>query len=285
MLIALILASGKGTRLAPLSTEERPKQYLSLITENSLVEDTANRILPIIDKENIFVVTNQMHEALARKSFSYLPTINIILEPEMKETLASITHAIAYISKLKTEPLEFLILPSDHYIEDLDNFANSVFMGQKVLKEKNAYVLYGIKPTSPNTQYGYIKVDDNNKILDFVEKPHLELAQELILSPYYYWNNGIMLTTKELVFNSVKNIPAQYKLLTDFFEDKISTKEYFDRTLKSSFSKIILEHENNMFLVPVNYTWYDVGNFDVLFEILEALKLNNKLDEIKKLLE
>lgn len=287
MLIALILASGKGTRLAPLSTKERPKQYLSLVTENTLVEDTANRVTSFIEPENIFVVTNEAHEDLANDYFNYLPKENIILEPFMKETLASISHAFAYISKIKGDDIEVLVLPSDHYIDNLEAFKQSVLEGHKVLLNKNNYVLYGVKPTHPSTEYGYIQtktLDDKTlEITSFVEKPKLEVATELVKHDNYYWNNGIMLFTKKMLFDSIqKQYPEQFKLLEDYTNNKITTLDFFNNTIVGNFSRLVLEHESNMNLIEANYLWYDVGGFDALFEILEKLEFEEKLSSIKK---
>lgn len=284
MLVAVILASGRGTRLRPLSTDSRPKQYLKLISGNTLVEDTVDRVKNIVSLDNIFIVINEKHEQLAKSEIPYLKDENFIVEPHMKETLASMSHAVSYISKLKGDKAKFLFLPSDHYIKENDLFEQSINEGLKMFDKHNNFVLYGLIPTDPNTNYGYIKTKDVNGdhiIESFIEKPKLEIAKEIYNKNNYFWNNAIMILNKDLMFNAIKDvIPSQYDLLTKHYKSKITTKEYFDLSHVENFSRSILEEKKDMVLIPVNYTWYDIGNFDVLFEVL---KLLNKTDEIKKI--
>lgn len=285
MLVALILASGKGTRLAPLSTPERPKQYLSLITNKTIVEDTVDRVKDIVSKENIFIVTNESHKKIVDNLFSNLPKENIILEPFMKETLASITHAISYISSLKGNDFDVVILPSDHYIDDIKAFEKSILDGLNIMNVNKNYVLYGVPPTNPSTEYGYIEtfIENNLELVkSFIEKPKLDIAKELIKHDNYFWNNGIMLASNSLINDSIKNIlPTQFQLMTDFKNGKISSNDFFKETIVDNFSKSVLEKQDNMNLIRTNYLWYDIGGFDSLFEILEKLQMDDKLKEIK----
>lgn len=289
MLIAIILASGKGTRLAPLSTPSRPKQYLSLVTNETLVEDTVNRVRNFIEPNNIFVVTNIDHKDLALSIFKDLPQENIILEPQMKETLASISHAFSYISKIKGDNFKAVVLPSDHYIDDNVEFENSIKEGLEVLNNNYNHVLYGVKPTNPSTEYGYLETTNGTKdliVTNFIEKPAQDIANQLFSKDNYYWNNAIMITTKELLFNSIKDIlPEQYQLLEDLTNNTITTNDYFNNTLVANFSRSILEKQSNMNFVNAKYLWYDVGGFDSLFELLEKLGRTEKLNTLKKEIE
>ncbi len=182
MLVAIILASGRGTRLRPLSTLERPKQYLDVITGKTLVEDTIDRVKNIIPYENIFIVISELQKELASNIFSSLPKENLIVEPDMKETLASMSHAASYISRLRGDDFNILYLPSDHYVKEIDVFEQNVTEGLALLKKYNNYVLYGLKPTDPNTNYGYIetKIKDNDYfITKFIEKPNVNVNPKL----------------------------------------------------------------------------------------------------------
>lgn len=288
MLVAVILASGKGTRLRPLSTLERPKQYLKLITGKTLVEDTVDRVRNLIPTENIFVVTNELQEKIAREALSDLPDENIILEPNMRETLASMSHAVSYISKIKGDDVTYLFLPSDHYIKEQDLFDKSIKEGLEIFKKYNNFVLYGLIPTDPNPNYGYIKTKDlngNHLIDSFVEKPKLEIAKTIYNDPNYFWNNAIMLANKQLMFEAIKEVlPSQYDLLNKHNKNIISTNEFFDLTHVENFSRSILEEREGMMLIPVNYTWYDIGSFEVLFDVLKLLEKDDEIVKIKKLI-
>src|SRR5690625_3269485 len=288
MLVAVILASGKGTRLRTLSTLERPKQYLKLITGKTLVEDTVDRVRNLIPVENIFVVTNELQEKIAREALSDLPDENIILEPNMRETLASMSHAVSYISKIKGDDVTYLFLPSDHYIKEQDLFDKSIKEGLEIFKKYNNFVLYGLTPTDPNTNYGYIKTKDlngNHLIDSFVEKPKLEIAKTIYNDPNYFWNNAIMLANKQLMFEAIKEVlPRQYVLLIKHNKNIISTNEFFDLSHVENLSRSILEEREGMMLIPVNYTWYDIGSFEVLFDVLKLLEKDDEIVKIKKLI-
>lgn len=284
MLVTVVLASGKGTRLRPLSTEERPKQYLDVITGKTLIEDTIERVKNVCANENVFVVINKNHETLARKILNFLPYENLIVEPEMKETLASMSHSVSYISKLKGEDVTYLFLPSDHFIKELDIFEESIHEGLKLFNKYKNFVLYGLIPTSANPNYGYIetKYNDNDHIITkFIEKPKLEIAETIYNKENYFWNNAIMFATKNMIYNAIKDvIPNQHELLVKLDNNLITKEDFFNQTHVDNFSRSILEKRENMVLVPAKYTWFDIGNFDVLFEVLKTL---GKFEEIEKI--
>lgn len=289
ILVALILASGKGTRLRPLSTEETPKQYLKVLSGKTLIEDTIDRVKDLFSYDDIFVITNINQKRLVLENLSFLNSENIIYEPEMKETLASITHAMAYVNKLRGDDVTYLILPSDHFIEPKTEFIETIKKGQALLsKHPNQFLLYGIKPTEPSPEFGYIKTvtkDNLHYVETFVEKPPLEKAKLIYSEPNYFWNNFIMLLKAPLVFKALKDIiPNQYLLVKRFLNDEITTTDFFNLTTVDNFSRAILEKQQNMLLVPTTYTWFDIGSFDSLFKVLEHLGKDKEITEIKELL-
>ena len=289
MLVAVVLASGRGTRLRPLSTDERPKQFLDIISGKSLVEDTIDRVKNIVDNDNIFVVINEKQENLARNLLNFLPEENLIVEPHMKETLASMSHSVSYISKIKGNDVTYLFLPSDHYIKEIDLFENSIKEGLDLFNKYNNFVLYGLPPTDPNPNYGYIKttnLDNNHLITDFIEKPKLEIAEKIYNKDNYFWNNAIMLANKELIYNAIRSVlPTQHELLLNYDSGLITKEDFFNLTHVDNFSRSILEKQTGMMLVKALYTWYDIGSFEVLFHVLELLNKYDEIENIKKLIK
>ncbi|HHT55676.1 MAG TPA: NTP transferase domain-containing protein [Acholeplasma sp.] len=289
MLVAVVLASGRGTRLRPLSTDERPKQFLDIISGKSLVEDTIDRVKNIVDNDNIFVVINEKQENLARNLLNFLPEENLIVEPHMKETLASMSHSVSYISKIKGDDVTYLFLPSDHYIKEIDLFEVSIKEGLDLFNKYNNFVLYGLPPTDPNPNYGYIKttnLDNDHLITDFIEKPKLEIAEKIYNKDNYFWNNAIMLANKELIYNAIKSVlPTQHELLLNYDSSLITKDEFFNLTHVDNFSRSILEKQSGMMLVKALYTWYDIGSFEVLFHVLELLNKHDEIEKIKELIK
>jgi len=289
MLVTVVLASGRGTRLRPLSTDERPKQFLDIISGKSLVEDTIDRVKNIVDNDNIFVVINERQENLARTLLNFLPEENLIVEPHMKETLASMSHSVSYISKIKGDDVTYLFLPSDHYIKEIDLFEVSIKEGLDLFNKYNNFVLYGLPPTDPNPNYGYIKttnLDNNHLITDFIEKPKLEIAEKIYNKDNYFWNNAIMLANKELIYNAIRSVlPTQHELLLNYDSGLITKEDFFNLTHVDNFSRSILEKQSGMMLVKALYTWYDIGSFEVLFHVLELLNKHDEIEKIKQLIK
>lgn len=197
MLCALIMAGGKGTRFWPLSTEARPKQFLNLIGDDTMIQMTINRIKPIIPIERIFVCTGEMYVSLVKEQLPELPDRNIIIEPEGRNTAPCIALSALVIKRYYKDAI-MVVLPSDHLIRDEDKFRNIILDGEEYLKENSSAILtLGMTPNRPETGYGYIKFTNNKvnineneviKVEKFVEKPSLEVAKEYLENGSYLWN-------------------------------------------------------------------------------------------------
>ena len=163
MLTALIMAGGKGTRFWPLSTEEKPKQFLNLIGEETMIQMTVNRIKPIIPIERIFVCTGSMYVNLVKEQLPELPERNIIVEPEGRNTTPCIALS-AFVIKKYYEDATMVVLPSDHLIKDEEEFRNVVTNANKFIENNdNAIITLGMKPSRPEVGYGYIKYGNDEE--------------------------------------------------------------------------------------------------------------------------
>jgi len=185
MFCALIMAGGKGTRFWPKSTEELPKQFLNLIDEKTMIQLTYERLLGIIPKERIFVVTGEKYKNLVKSQLQDLPDRNIIVEPVGRNTAPCILLASLYIKQIYKDAT-IAVLPSDHAIANSEEFCKILQMADDYVQNENssAIVTIGITPNRPETGYGYIKYEKSNdkviKVERFVEKPNLETAKKYL---------------------------------------------------------------------------------------------------------
>ena len=194
MLCALIMAGGKGTRFWPLSTEEKPKQFLNLIGDKTMIQMTIDRVKPIIPIERIFVCTGEKYIDLVREQLPELPIRNIIVEPEGRNTAPCIALS-ALVIKRYYKNATMVVLPSDHLISNEDRFRDILLDGEEYLKENGKSILtLGMTPNRAETGYGYIKSTDDKSIVNnsevikvekFVEKPNKEKAEEYLRDGSY----------------------------------------------------------------------------------------------------
>ena len=272
MLCALIMAGGKGTRFWPLSTEEKPKQFLNLVGDDTMIQMTVNRILPIIPIERIFVCTGEKYIDYVINQLPELPKENIIVEPEGRNTAPCIALS-SMIIKRKFNDASVLVLPSDHLIEKEDEFRSIILKGNDFL-ENNPYniVTLGIQPNRPETGYGYIKLKDeifNNiyKVDKFVEKPDENTAKKYLANGNYLWNSGMFLWKAENIINQIKNYsPEIYEALKEIEtieEDVIGNyiKENYKNTTNISIDYAVLEHSKDIYVIPSDIGWDDIGTW------------------------
>lgn len=290
MLCGLIMAGGKGTRFWPLSTDDRPKQFLSLISERTMIQTTVDRILPIIPIERIFVCTSKKYFDLVKEQLPELPERNIIVEPEGRNTAPCIALS-AMVMKRYYDNCQMLVLPSDHLIRDNKVFLQIINDASKFIDNNDdAIITLGMNPNRPETGYGYIKkesklikINNSNlyKVESFVEKPNLEKALEYLNEGSYLWNGGIFLWNVNSILNKIKlHMPDTYNALDGVLQvsdDKLEgyLNEKYKYTDSISIDYGILEKDNNIYVIPANIGWDDVGSWNAIERYAERDEDNN----------
>ena len=278
---AVILAGGTGTRFWPFSRELEPKQFMQIIGKTSLLQDTIRRITGIIPAKNIYIVTNHryFYEVKYQVARFKVPDKNIILEPQGKNTAPAIGLCARLILKLDKEAV-LAVLPSDHYVKDIRNFKTCIKSAVS-LARKGLLVTLGIKPDSPSTGYGYIKVRAKKngyfEVEKFLEKPDLAKASVYFKDKRFYWNSGIFVWKASVFLEEArKYLPKLYALL-----NLISIQDDIERVWPKidsiSVDYGIMEHSKKIALIPADFPWTDLGSWDAMNELLPKDKKGNIL--------
>lgn len=273
---ALIMAGGKGTRFWPKSTEEKPKQFLKLIGEKTMIQMTIDRIKKIIPIERIFIVTCMQYVDLVKSQIPELPERNIIIEPVGRNTAPCILLASLYIKQIYND-VNIAVLPSDHIINNEEEFCNILIDANQALNIKiDGIVTIGIKPNRPETGYGYIEcsIESQNinnkqiiKVNRFVEKPDIEHAKQYLDDGNYLWNAGMFIFDVNYMLTELEeNLNEEYNLLSNL--PSIYSKQYME-CLKEKYEKCksisidyaVMENSNNIYVIPSDFGWDDVGTW------------------------
>ncbi len=293
---ALIMAGGKGTRFWPLSTEEKPKQFLNLVGDKTMIQMTVDRINPIVPIERIFVCTGEKYVDLVKEQLPSLPQRNIIIEPEGRNTAPCIALS-AFVIERYYKDSSMVVLPSDHLIRDEDEFRNIINKGAEFLQNNSDGILtLGMKPDRPETGYGYInygkEVESGIKVVNrFVEKPNLELAEEYLKEGTYLWNGGMFLWKTNHILREIKKYsPATYEALHNL--DKVNEEELqnyinnnYINTESISIDYAVLEKSEKIFVIPSEIGWDDIGTWKSVERYREKDTNNNILSDGVKAIE
>lgn len=290
MLCALIMAGGKGTRFWPLSTEDKPKQFLKLIGDKTMIQMTVDRVLPIIPIDRIYICTGERYVDLIKEQIPDLPVENIIIEPEGRNTAPCITLS-SLVIKRKYKNATMVVLPSDHLIENEDRFRNIILKAEEYLNINNkGIVTLGMSPTRPETGYGYIKYDNNTnmevlKVDRFVEKPNKETAENYLKEGNYLWNGGMFLWKVNTILDEVKKyIPNTYEVLGEIehvSEENLQEliNERYSKTDEISIDYAVLEKSNDIYVIKSDIGWDDIGTWMAMERYREKDNDENIYDE------
>lgn len=276
-----IMAGGIGSRFWPSSTEQNPKQFLDILgTGKSLLRITYERFLSLVPSEQIYFVT---HISYRDKILEHIPEINdsqVICEPSRNNTAPGIAYAAFKINKIDPEAA-LIMAPSDHVILKENAFIETLNTGLEFCRTKEALVTLGILPTRPDTGYGYIKCDGKTngkpirKVAEFKEKPNLQTALEYLESGNYLWNSGMFIWKTSVILDAFKKHAAGiYNILAEG-EAKFNTPEEddfilenFPKTPSISVDYAIMENADNIFTIPADIDWSDLGTWNALHAFL-----------------
>ena len=283
---AVIMAGGVGSRFWPISTQQFPKQFHDMLgTGSTLIQKTVNRFETLIPSENILIATNKTYENIIKEQLPAITTKQILLEPAMRNTAPCILYSAFKIYEENPNGI-LIIAPSDHWIEDEHEFIKNVQTAFDFCAENDALLTLGIKPSEPNTGYGYIKFNPSKntikKVTDFTEKPNLETAEQFLKSGDYLWNAGIFVWSAKSILKAFKtHLPEMYTLFskgedsynkaseTDFIEKNYT----FSENISIDFG--IMEKAENVYILPVEFGWNDLGTWGSLYNKLAKDKDQN----------
>jgi mannose-1-phosphate guanylyltransferase len=283
----LIMAGGVGSRFWPKSRNNFPKQFIDILgIGKSLLQLTYERFLKICPRENVFILSNEQYSGLIKEQLIGLSEKNIIAEPSRNNTAPCIAYASFKIKQLNTEA-RIVVAPSDHLILDEAVFLKKVQQALSYVNDHDALVTLGITPTRPDTGYGYINYKKEDKegvhqVLRFLEKPNLEKAKAFLASGDYLWNAGIFVWRVDTILSSLaQHSPKIYELFEkgkscyNTLDEQAYISENYPLSANISIDYAIMEKADNVFTIPGEFGWSDLGTWASLYEVAEKDEHNN----------
>lgn len=273
---AVVMAGGRGERFWPASTPDRPKQFIDLTGDGTLIQQTVMRLAQIIPFRDIYVVTSQAHLTMARAQLPQLPARNFIVEPMGRGTAACVGLAAVWIEKVDPDAV-MLVVPADHFIPDSDSFCDHAEAALRSAARTNELVTLGIRPDRPETGYGYIELGELSSLefgkpvhraRRFVEKPDHIRAEEYVASGRFLWNAGMFAWTVRKIREEIAcHLPELHSGLeelavtTSHNELEAKLPEVFARLPKISIDYGVMERSKSVLVVPSGFAWDDLGSW------------------------
>ncbi|MEM9077887.1 MAG: mannose-1-phosphate guanylyltransferase [Bacteroidota bacterium] len=294
---AILMAGGVGSRFWPVSTSSYPKQFHDMLgTGKTLIQKTFDRLNQFVPTENILILTNERYNDLVLEQLPMVKQNQVVLEPAMRNTSPCILYASLKIQKMNPNAV-MIVAPSDHWIEDEEAFANDVKICFDKCEKESALCTLGIRPTFPNTGFGYIEFEkegDENlkKVSQFREKPDYETAKEFLKQGNFLWNAGIFMWSVETIVNAFKEYqPSQFELFQKGYscyntpEENAFIRENYPKAENISIDYAILEQSQSIYTLPASFDWNDLGTWGALYDKLEKDDAENAVVNCKTILD
>lgn len=285
---AILMAGGVGSRFWPVSTAAKPKQFRDLLSKGeTLIQTTFNRLSNVVPPENIYILTNERYDSLVKEQLPQIKEEQIVLEPVMRNTAPAVLLAALKIRKKNKEAV-MVMAPSDHWIEDEMAFSEDILAAFKAAQGEDKIITLGIKPTFPNTGYGYIKYDPTEALKikpveTFTEKPSYAVAKEFLQSGNYLWNSGIFIWNVDYIIRSFKtNLIGMFQLFSkeesvlNTSDEKRFILDNYPAAEDISIDYGILEKEKGtVYVIPAGFDWNDLGTWGSLYSESAKDEQNN----------
>ena len=291
------MAGGVGSRFWPVSTESFPKQFHDMLgTGDTLLQKTFQRLNKLIPTENIFILTNEKYNDLVLQQLPEVKQKQVVLEPAMRNTAPCILYASLKIQKLNPDAV-MIVAPSDHWIEDETAFTQNVQQAFQFCEQNDALMTLGIKPTFPNTGYGYIECGNDSEeniseVIQFREKPDYDTAKQFLAQGNFLWNAGIFMWSASSVINAFKNNQPElfqhFNKGMELYNTDAEAKfieENYAKAENISVDYAIMESSKNVYVIPATFDWNDLGTWGSLYDKLDKDQNQNAVVNAKTLVE
>ena len=279
MIYGVILAGGRGERFWPLSRKDRPKQFLRLTSDKMMLEETIERVLPLIGKDNIRIVTNEDMRGFILDRVEGTTDQHIISEPVGRNTAPAIGLAAAHLAAADPDAV-MVVLSADHLIRPADQLLSILKTGTGIARAEESLITIGIVPTRPETGYGYIKLGDLYKQQDnhavhyvsgFTEKPRIAVAHDYYYSQNYLWNSGMFIWSATAILNAIRTCQPELGELLDVYAEAIGSdgetaarRKFYEAVTPISIDFAVLEKATNVLTIKADMIWDDVGDWRAL---------------------
>lgn len=287
---AVLMAGGVGTRFWPRSRAKNPKQVLNIFDHETMIQSTFNRLDGIVNPEEVFVVTNKDQQEIIQEQLPQLPASNLLIEPLGRNTAPCIGLAALHVEQIHADGV-MVVLPADHLITNLEEFRKVISEAARFAFESDGLVTLGINPTYPATGYGYIQRGETVKsfnshqiarVKTFAEKPNRDTAERFLESGDFFWNSGIFIWKASTILREIEDkLPELHEGLGEI-RNVIGKPEYnevvadvYRRIRGISIDYGVMQTAENVYVIPTDMGWNDVGSWEVVHEISEKDKKGN----------